>query len=86
VRSSEDRLAPVVEASGGGLFRLAGGDIPDLRRLGAGRTMAGRNWIGLARNERYIVTGVEQTSLAPPLFVMLLLLGATIWAWRREAV
>ena len=85
VRSTEKLLAPVAEASGGGLYRLAGGAIPDLRRLGADRTLAGRTWIGLARNERYIVTGVEQTSLAPPLLVMLLLLAATVWAWRREA-
>ena len=60
------------------------GSIPDIRRVGADRTAAGRGWLGLRQNGDYVVTGVSETPLLPGLFALLLALGAFLLAWRRE--
>jgi hypothetical protein len=83
LRATADILAPVAEATRGGLAWLAEG-MPDVRRAKAGRQTAGRGWIGLRRNEAYVVTGVVQVSLLPGFLVLGLVLGALMLAWYRE--
>ena len=84
LRSTEDVLRPVVDATGGGLFWATSDGLPDLRRVRADRPKTGRNWIGLAANEDYVVTGVQRTPLLPGFAVLALVLGLAIIAWRRE--
>lgn len=84
LRTSEAKLAPIVEATGGGLHWLAEDGFPGLRRVRPGRAAAGRDWIGLRANEDYVVTGVSLTSLMPDLLVLMLILGLATIAWRRE--
>ena len=48
------------------------------------RALAGRDWVGLQRNERYLVTGASQLPLLPALLALLLLLGTLGFAWYRE--
>ncbi|MGH6928564.1 MAG: hypothetical protein ACREEV_09630, partial [Dongiaceae bacterium] len=84
LRSTGDRLRPIVEATNGGIERLAGDGVPDIRRVKPGRDAAGRGWIGLRSNEDYVVAGVDQAPLLPAMVVLLLGLGATMLAWRRE--
>ena len=84
VRASPEALAPLIEASGGTVVRLARDGLPDLRKVNPGRDRHGRGWIGLVANHGYLVTGVEQTPLLPALAFLLLILGAALFAWYRE--
>jgi len=84
MRATPERLAPLVEASGGAVHWLSEDGAPGVRMVGAGRASAGRDWIGLRRNERYLVTGASQLPLMPAAVALLLLLGTLGLAWYRE--
>ncbi|MBE9603776.1 hypothetical protein IAI18_02800 [Acetobacteraceae bacterium H6797] len=88
LRADPGRLAPLLQASGGAA-RWIGEEpgqiaLPDIRRISAGRDMAGSSWIGLRRNQDHTVTGISATPLLPPWLALPLLLGVAILAWRRE--
>jgi hypothetical protein len=83
VRATPDKLAPVVAASGGGVYWIADG-VPEIRRVAAGRGTAGRNWLGLRENDAYVVAGFSETPLLPGIAALLLAIGTLIAAWRRE--
>ncbi|MBI4183385.1 MAG: hypothetical protein HY521_05245 [Proteobacteria bacterium] len=83
-RATEEKLAPVVAASGGKLAWIADGRLPDLRRYKPGRESAGVNWMGFRANGDYRVTGLSLVPLLPGLLVLALGLGALAFAWRRE--
>ncbi len=84
LRASAEPLAPLLEASGGGLVRLAEAGPPDLRRVTPGRDRHGSDWLGVLRNGEYVVTGTSQVPLLPGLLVLLAGLGALALAWHRE--
>jgi hypothetical protein len=84
VRTTDQKVAADVAASGGGSYWVGPGSIPDIRRVGQDRTAAGRGWMGLRQNGDYVVTGVSEMPLLPGLFALLLALGAFLLAWRRE--
>jgi hypothetical protein len=84
LRSTPEKMQPLVEASGGRIFRLAGGHLPDIRMVGPGHSAGGSNWLGLIGGADYVITGIRQMSLVPALGGLLLGLGALIAAWRRE--
>ena len=84
LRATPDLMAPLVEASGGAIHRIAESGIPELRLIRPGRDTAGRNWIGLRHNNDHIVTGVERIPVLPAALTLLLVLGATMLAWWRE--
>ncbi|HZD25380.1 MAG TPA: hypothetical protein VE631_03905, partial [Alphaproteobacteria bacterium] len=83
LRTTPDRLAPLVKRTGGGSFWLEDG-LPSLRRVAPERAAAGHDWLGLRSNGGYVVTGVRQYPVLPGLAVLLLFLGVTMLAWRRE--
>ena len=83
LRATTERLQAVVAATGGAVTWIADG-VPEVRRPRAGRDTAGRGWIGLRRNESYLVTGVLQVSLLPGIVVLALVLGGLTAAWWRE--
>ena len=83
-RSTGALAEPLVEASGGTVRRLAGNDLPALRKVAADRDRFGRDWIGLKRGEGYVVTGVLQIPVLPALLVLCLSLAAAVLAWQRE--
>ncbi|HTW52456.1 MAG TPA: hypothetical protein VME45_11255 [Stellaceae bacterium] len=83
VRATPDKLAPIVTASGGGVFWIADG-VPEIRRVAAGRATAGSGWMGLRENDDYTVAGFSETPLLPGIAALLLAIGALIAAWRRE--
>ncbi|MFM9844039.1 MAG: hypothetical protein ACKVOI_13825 [Dongiaceae bacterium] len=85
LRSTETVLEPLAEASDGGIFRLAEGGLPQIRRVRADRDTAGSGWLGLKANEDHIVTGVDQLPLLPAILLLLLGLGMTVAAWWRES-
>ena len=84
VLTTEARLKPVAEATGGSVHWLADDPGIDVRRVPAGRAMSGGSWIGLRQNGGYTVSGIDQAPLLPPLAVLAVILAALVWAWRRE--
>ena len=84
LRTTDEVLAALVRATGGGTFWLADGGAPDIRRVRPGRDAAGRTWMGLPDNESFVVTGVRETPLIPAVLALLLLLGGLLGAWVRE--
>ncbi len=83
VRATPDKLAPIVSASGGGVYWIADG-VPEIRRVAAGRGTAGHDWLGLRENDDYVVAGFSETPLLPGVAALLLAIGALLAAWRRE--
>lgn len=78
-----DRLAPLIKASGGGVFELE--DVtPKLREVRPGRIAAGATWLGLTPREAYETTGLRQYPLLPPWLGLMLFAGFMLAAWLRE--
>jgi hypothetical protein len=84
LRASPAALAPLIEASGGAVVRLATDGLPALRKVSRARDRFGRGWIGVTANRGYVVTGVAQTPLLPAIVLLFLTLGAALLAWYRE--
>ena len=84
LRATDEKLRPLLAATGGSAHRLVDGGVPDIRKVRAGRDMAGHGWIGLRTNDDYVVTGVSQLPLLPALAVLLLALTTLLLAWQRE--
>ncbi len=88
VRATDQILAPVSQASGGTTMWLE--DLrrpaPLVRRISKGREMVGRDWIGLVRNDAYVVRSVASGPLIPPWLFLLIITAAALFAWRRESV
>jgi uncharacterized membrane protein len=84
VRATPDKLKPVVEATGGGIFWIGDGKMPDVRRVWPGRVAAGRNWMGFRENGDYTVVGFSETPLLPGIAALVLIVGGLLAAWRRE--
>ena len=84
VRTTPEKLAPIVAATGGGIFWAGSGVIPDIRRVSPDRPAAGRNWMGFRANGDYTVTGFSEMPLLPGIAALLLIVGGLLAAWRRE--
>lgn len=84
VKTTPDRLAPVMAASGGGAVWLDDVPEPRVRLLTNTRTYAGNNWVGLRQNSGYTVTGVRDIALMPEWASLVLLLCLLVFAWWRE--
>lgn len=84
VVATDAKLRPVVEASGGGLWWLAGDGQPEVRRVTRDAATAGSGWMGLRANGDYVVAGVRQIPLMPLWAAILLILGGVVLAWWRE--
>lgn len=88
-RATPAVLQPLAEASHGGVQWLRDG-VPDIRMMekptrSSARDAAGRNWLGLYRQNDFVVTGLSLTPLALPLAVLAGLLAAMMLMWRRES-
>jgi hypothetical protein len=83
MRATDEVLKPDALASGGSVHWLEDG-VPDIRRVGAGDTASGSNWIGLRSNGAYRVTALEQEKLLPQWLALLIVVGALLLAWRLE--
>lgn len=85
VVATADRLSPVTEATGGGVFWLSDGGVPTLRRTAPTASRhAGSTWAGLVANGDYTVNGIRQADLMPPLAGLALVLGGLLLCWWRE--
>ena len=85
LRPDPQGLASLVEASGGGVLSAAPDqDPPAVRRVSGSSRSHGADWIGLKRNDAYVVTDARRTPLAPALLIAALALALLAGAWRRE--
>ena len=84
MRATDEKLQPLTEATGGATVWLAGDGVPNVRKTGQNRATSGRDWLGIVRKERYLVTGANQMPLLPAALALLLLLGTLGAAWYRE--
>ena len=89
VLSTTEKLKPIAEATGGGVFRLSAkaGDPPVIPRLAPMRESqlyAGPDYAGLKRTNASVLIGVSRTSLAGDLIGLVVLLGALVGMWTRE--
>ncbi len=96
LRADAAAVAPLAQATGGGLRWMGAGAaplLPELRRTALGRDAEGGGspgvgpgggWIGLRRNGDHTVTGISALPLLPPWAALPLVLGLALLAWRRE--
>ncbi len=90
VRATAEKLRPTAASSGGSIVWLAEQPRPAIRSVRPGRLTTGRGdlarttWLGFRANRDYVVTGIREVPLLPAILVLLLGLGALLWAWRRE--
>lgn len=88
-RATPAVLKPLADASNGSLRWLRDG-MPDIRMMDkptrtAAREAGGRNWMGLYRQNDYVVTGLSITPLVLPLALLVAVLAALMLMWRRES-
>jgi hypothetical protein len=88
VVSTGAALAPLAEATGGGVFAVRRGDAaatPDIRRVSA-RTAerSGENWAGLVERSASRVENVKDAPLAPAIVWLVLIALALLAAWAIE--
>ena len=84
VVSTPDKVGPLAEASGGGVFWLEDALAPAIRRVVPGRISHGATWMGLKANKQVAVTGVTQTPLSPVALILLFIMAGAMLAWWRE--
>ena len=85
LRPDPEGLAELVDTSGGAIIALPPGRAaPDIRRVSGDARAFGADWIGLKRNNAYVVTDARRTPLAPGLLIAALALALLAGAWRRE--
>ena len=76
-------LAPLAEATKGGVTRLEPGN-PDIRTVAEGRVAVGRGWIGITPREAYLTTEVNVVPFLPAWAWLLLAAGLAVVAWLIE--
>ena len=89
VLSTTEKLKPIAEATGGGVFRLSekAGDpiaVPRLAPMHESQLYAGPNYAGLKQTGASVLIGVSRTPLAADIIGLVVLLGAMVWMWLRE--
>jgi hypothetical protein len=84
VVATADRVGPLAESTGGGVYWLQDGAVPTIRRTAPGRAGHGSTWMGFKANKQFVVTGVTQTPLAPVGLILLLVMAGAMYAWWRE--
>jgi hypothetical protein len=83
LRATDEILAPVARATGGGVNWITDG-LPTVRRTKTDKDTSGKGWIGLRRNGAFVVSGVSQIPLMTGFVILVLLLGGLTAAWWRE--
>ncbi len=84
LRATDEKLAPLIAATGGRAQSLAEDGGVTLRKVQPERDRHGDDWFGVVGQGEYVVTGVETRPLLPELAGLALALAALLFAWRRE--
>jgi hypothetical protein len=95
VTATDEKLKPLVAATGGGFFWTRGGglfstadttsvDVPRITMMPAAKVLAGSGWMGLRDREAYVTRGVKLTPMFTGLLALAALLFLITLAWWRE--
>jgi hypothetical protein len=95
VTATEDKMRPIVEATGGGTFwtrptgPLAGAapdavELPRIAMMSGAKVLAGSGWMGLKDREAFVTKGVKLTPMFTGLLALAALLALMALAWWRE--
>ena len=95
VTATEDKLKPLVEATGGGLFWTKSGgllapvnpasvELPRISMLANARVLAGSGWMGLKDREAYVTRGVKLIPMFTGFAALAALLALLALTWWRE--
>jgi hypothetical protein len=95
VTATDEKLKPLVEATGGGVFWTRGGglfasarggnvELPRISMLTNAKLLAGSGWMGLKDREAFITRGVKLTPMFTGFLALAALLAMLALAWWRE--
>jgi hypothetical protein len=95
VTATADKLKPLAEATGGGVFWTKGSglfasadptsvEVPRIAMLSSAKVLAGSGWMGLKDRDAYVTRGVKLTPMVTGFFALGALLALIALAWWRE--
>jgi hypothetical protein len=94
VTATDEKLKPLAEATGGGVFWTRGGgllgavssgvDVPRISMLANARVLAGSGWLGLKDREAFVTRGVKLIPMFTGLLALAALLALLALTWWRE--
>jgi hypothetical protein len=94
VTATEEKLKPLAEATGGGVFWTrgngllsavsAGVDVPRISMLTNARVLAGSGWMGLKDREAFVTRGVKLIPMFTGFLALAALLALLAATWWRE--
>jgi hypothetical protein len=92
VVATDQKLKPLIEATGGGLYwtRMDAASpgsnvtLPRVALMSGARVLSGTGWMGLRDREAFVTKGVKLTPMFTGLFALAALLALMAMAWWRE--
>ncbi len=94
VTATDEKMRPLVEATGGGVFWTRGGgllssvtssvDVPRISMLANARVLAGSGWLGLKDREAFVTRGVRLIPMFTGFLALAALLALMALTWWRE--
>jgi len=95
VTATDEKLKPLVEQTGGGVFWTRSGgllssmnagsvDVPRVSMLANARVLAGSSWLGLKDREAFVTRGVKLTPMFTGILALAALLFMITLTWWRE--
>jgi hypothetical protein len=94
VTATDEKLRPLVEATGGGVFWTRGAgllaglgsgvDLPRISMLTNARVLAGSGWLGLKDREAFVTRGVRLIPMFTGFLALAALLALLAATWWRE--
>jgi hypothetical protein len=90
VVATEEKLKPIAEATGGGIFWTRSSpssdavELPRISMLSNAKVLAGSDWMALRDREAFVTRGVKLTPMFTGLFALAALLALMALAWWRE--
>jgi hypothetical protein len=94
VTATDEKLKPLVETTGGGVFWTRGGsllssvtsgvELPRISMLANARVLAGTGWLGLKDREAFVTRGVRLIPMFTGFLALAALLALMALTWWRE--
>jgi hypothetical protein len=92
VTATEEKLKPLVEATGAGIFwtrsagmlSSSGVELPRISMLANAKVLAGSGWMGLKDRDAYVTRGVTLTPMFTGLLALAALIALMAVTWWRE--
>jgi hypothetical protein len=94
VTATDEKMRPLAEATGGGMFWTrgtgllsavaSGVDLPRISMLSNARVLAGSGWLGLKDREAFVTRGVKLIPMFTGFLALAALLALLAATWWRE--